>query len=88
MKPSVQNHCLTAITSLGRYNKAKAWKKSVDESVYEPIRPEGEIDEKVITTIQARRQKKIDLAKERISDLVLSCAGFRLTIDYALGRCY
>jgi hypothetical protein len=76
MKPSVQNNCLSAITSLGRYNKAKPWKKSVDESVYEPIRPEGEIDEKIITTIQLRRQKKMALAQEKISDLVPFRAGF------------
>lgn len=72
MKPSVQTHALTGITSLGRYNKTKAWKKSVDESIYDAIRPEGEIDEKAITTLQTRRQKKLDLARSKTDELVYS----------------
>ena len=80
MKPSVQSHVLTGITSLGRYNKTKAWKKSVDESVYEAIRPEGEIDEKAIMTLQTRRQKKLDLARSKTDELVYSELS-ALTID-------
>lgn len=45
--------------------------KSVDESIYEHIRPEGDIDEKTIKTLQTRRQKKLDLAKTKIQALVV-----------------
>lgn len=86
-KPSVQTHALSAISSLGRYNKVKPWKKAVDESVYEPIRPEGKTDEKTITTLQNRRQRKLDLAKSRTDDLVFPWC-FSLTLDpyYCRGR--
>jgi hypothetical protein len=66
----VQNLVLSGITSLGRYNKAKPWKRSVDESIYEPIRPNREIDEKSIIAIQTRREKKLALEKQEIVRMV------------------
>jgi hypothetical protein len=61
---------MNGITSLGRYNKAKPWKTSVNESIYEIIRPEAEIDEKTVSALQSRREKKIDLAHRRSKQLV------------------
>lgn len=61
---------MNGITSLGRYNKAKPWKTSVNESIYEIIRPEEEIDEKTVAALQSRRLKKIDLANRRSKELV------------------
>jgi hypothetical protein len=60
--------------------------KSVDESIYEPIRPEGDIDEKTINTLQTRRQKKLDLAKTRTEDLVVP-RDTLLMIDSCYSRC-
>jgi len=66
----VQNGALSAITYLGRYNKQKAWKNIVDESIYEPIRPDRPLDEKVIASIQSRRKKKAELAEVKRDYLV------------------
>jgi hypothetical protein len=61
---------LTGITSLGRYNKSKAWITSVDETVYERIHPDREIDEKAITAIRTKREKTAATQKEKKSKLV------------------
>jgi hypothetical protein len=66
----VQSRCLSSITALGRYSKQKAWVSSVDESLYESIRPETEIDEKAIATIQSKRERKRSVAKEKAAKLV------------------
>lgn len=66
----MQNICLNSITSLGRYNKAKPWKTSVDASVYEAIRPTAGIDENIVSTIQSRRHKKREQASKKRQDLV------------------
>ena len=65
---------MNGITSLGRYNKAKPWKTSVDASIYEIIRPEVEIDEKAVSALQTRRQKKIDLANRKSKQLIIELA--------------
>jgi hypothetical protein len=61
---------MNGITSLGRYNKAKPWKTSVDESIYEIIRPEADIDEKAVSALQTRRERKIELANRKSKQLV------------------
>jgi hypothetical protein len=62
---------LQAITYLGRYNKQKAWKNTVDESISELIRPDRPIDEKIITMAEYRRQKKADLTEGKRKHLVI-----------------
>jgi len=42
----------------------------VDESIYDPIRPDRPVDEKVLATIQSRRQKKAQLAEVKRDYLV------------------
>ena len=61
---------LTGITSLGRYNKSKPWITSVDEAIYESIRPDREIDEKAINAIRTRREKTLATQKEKKANLV------------------
>ena len=67
---------LTGITSLGRYNKSKAWITSVDETVYERIHPDREIDEKAITAIRTKREKTTATQKEKKSKLVCVALNF------------
>src|SRR5271170_1446939 len=76
---------LTGITSLGRYNKSKPWITSVDESVYERIHPDREVDEKTIVAVRAKREKTLATQKEKKSKLVPLAnisANFRFLIVY------
>jgi len=72
----VQNIVLTGITSQGRYNKSKPWVTSVNESIYERIRPDREIDEKAITSIRNKREKTLATQKEKKSKLVTRALNF------------
>lgn len=69
-QPSVQKLALAGIASLGRYNKVKAWKTAVDDSVIDLIRPKDEIDEKRIARIHAKRLKKAEVAKKKTDEMV------------------
>lgn len=79
---------LTGITSLGRYNKSKPWITSVDESIYESIRPEREIDEKTIIAIRSRKEKLLATQKEKKTKLVGVVFSSCLIVDSRLCTCY
>lgn len=84
----MQNAVLTGITSLGRYNKSKPWITNVDDSVYESIRPDREIDEKAILAIRTRKERIAATQKEKKSKLVCVTLTFFLIVDSRLCTCH
>jgi hypothetical protein len=71
-KISVQNSCSSALSSLNKYKRHTQWLGQVDETIYEPIRPEIEIDENLVMRIKTRRQAKKELEASKIKILVCS----------------